>query len=136
MRGISVARGAAIAALGLVGLVAAGCGTTSASSGSASGGIGTPTTLAPGPTLSDLTSQVKSQVTQTGTGGFSVTGVAQVVCNPPNDWKPGATFTCYVYDANKSEIGEYDGTVEPDSASQWQWNGQWNPSPSYVAPTS
>jgi hypothetical protein len=84
--------------------------------------------IANGPSLSDLTANVKAHIVGTGTGNFDVTGVASVVCNPPDSWRPGATFTCYAYDNTQNEIGEYDGTVEPDSSSgNYQWNASWNP---------
>jgi len=44
-------------------------------------------------------------------------------------WKSGATFTCYAYDSVGSELGEYDGVVQPDASDgTYQWNAQWNPS--------
>jgi hypothetical protein len=74
---------------------------------------------------------VKSQITGTGSDNFNVSGVAQVVCNPPSNWQPAATFTCYAYDSGGTEIGEYDGTVEPSTGTQYQWNAEWNPNPAY-----
>ncbi len=89
-------------------------------------------TPAGGPSLSQLTSQVKQQVTGTASNDFDVTGVASVVCNPPNSWNPSSTFTCYVYDSSQTEIGEYDGTVEPTTSSgEWRWNADWNANPAY-----
>ena len=89
-------------------------------------------TPAGGPSLSQLTSQVKQQVTGTASNDFDVTGVASVVCNPPNAWSPSSTFTCYVYDSSQTEIGEYDGTIEPTTSSgEWRWNADWNANPAY-----
>ena len=85
--------------------------------------------IAGGPTLPGLTDSVKAQIVGTGTGNFNVSGVDSVVCNPPDSWRAGATFTCFAYDSTNSEVGEYYGTVEPDSASgDYQWNAHWVPS--------
>lgn len=81
-----------------------------------------------GPSLSDLTANVQAQITGSGTDGFNVSGVGSVVCNPPSSWQPGATFTCYAYDSSNSELGEYDGTVEPnDGSGNYRWNAHWIP---------
>jgi carbonic anhydrase/acetyltransferase-like protein (isoleucine patch superfamily) len=116
-----------IALTGLVILLAV-VGSTGTSGNSGDGGIGTPTTLGVGPTLSELTANAKSQITGSGTGNFGAVGVDSVICNPPGSWHPGATFTCYAYDSSNQEVGEYDGTVEPDSGDTYQWNAQWIPS--------
>jgi len=115
-------------------VVASACGTSSAAPHETGGAIGTPTTVPDGPTLKGLTASVQSQITGTGSSGFSVTVVTKVVCNPHGSWKPAATFTCYAYDSSLTEIGEYDGTVEPDSGDRWQWNASWDPSPDYTPP--
>lgn len=79
-----------------------------------------------GPALSDLTSQVQSQITGTGANGFGVSGVDSVVCNPPSNWQPAAKFTCFAYDSTKTEVGEYDGIVEPNAANgDYRWNAHW-----------
>jgi ABC-type dipeptide/oligopeptide/nickel transport system permease component len=81
-----------------------------------------------GPSLSDLNSSVQSQITSSGSDGFGATSVASVVCNPPSSWQPGATFTCYAYDNSNTEVGEYDGTVEPnDGSGNYRWNANWIP---------
>ena len=58
---------------------------------------------------------------------FSVTGISQLTCDLPSTWEVGATFKCFAYDFAKDEIGEYDGTVQPESGGQPHWNGQWIP---------
>jgi hypothetical protein len=79
-----------------------------------------------GPSLPSLTSSVQAQIVGTGTDNFNVTGVDSVICNPPDSWKPGATFTCYAYGPTKSEVGEYDGTIEPNASDGgYQWNARW-----------
>lgn len=88
-----------------------------------------PSTTNGGPALSDLTSQVQSQITGTGANGFGASGVDSVVCNPPSDWQPSARFTCFAYDSSKTEVGEYDGIVEPNAANgDYRWNAHWIPS--------
>ena len=87
-----------------------------------------------GPSLAEITSQVKQAVTGTGADEFGVAGVTSVVCYPPNSWKPGNTFKCSVYASSQRELGVYDGTVEPTtSPGSWQWNGVWNPSDRFSA---
>ena len=82
-----------------------------------------------GPSLLGLTSSVKAQIAGNGSDSLKLTGVASVVCDPPKSWQPGETFTCIAYNSTGSEIGEYDGTVEPDSSpGKFQWNASWNPS--------
>jgi len=86
-------------------------------------------TYHPGPSLPDLTADARAQITGTGSDGFGVKGVSRVVCNPPSEWTPGATFTCFAYDSSDNELGEYDGTVEPDASDgTYQWNANWVPS--------
>lgn len=95
-------------------------------SGGGSGGIPGSSGL----TLSQLTSQVQSQITASSSNhGFAVQGVSSVVCNPPSNWQPGATFKCFAYDSNGDGLGEYDGTVEPSASDgSLRWNADWIPS--------
>jgi len=120
----------------LVALVFAGAAVTSCGSGTAPPvGVGTsPTTSAPSrgtagtaPALAALTTSVQTQLTGTGPNDFSVTGLTELTCRPPAVWTVGATFKCSAYDFAKDKIGEYDGTVQPESGGQPQWNGQWIP---------
>jgi carbon monoxide dehydrogenase subunit G len=81
-----------------------------------------------GITVSSLESSVKAQLVEAQPGGFGVTGVASVVCNPPTDWVPAGTFTCFVYQSNGNGLGEVDSTVEPTgSDGTVNWNAEWNP---------
>ena len=90
-----------------------------------------------GMTLAQLTSSAKGQITGKAPSGFAVTAVHSVVCNPPSTWAAAKTFTCYAYDSQGAEVGEYDGTVEPNSSSgNWQWNAEWVPNAGYSAPTT
>lgn len=82
-----------------------------------------------GPSLAELTAQVKKAVTGTAANEFGVADVTTVVCGRPNSWNPGVRFRCQVYGPSHQELGVYDGTVGPTtSAGYWQWNGSWNPS--------
>jgi hypothetical protein len=112
----------------LIGFVASACGSsvpgpasttaTSTTSGASAGSA---------PTLTDLRASVQAQLTGTGANDFSVTGLSKLTCDPPPDWKVGATFKCLAYDFAQDEIGEYDATVQPESGGEPQWNGQWSP---------
>jgi hypothetical protein len=85
--------------------------------------------VALGPSPSALTADVRAYIVGSGPGAFNVSGVDSVVCNPPGSWQPGATFTCFAYNSTQREIGQLDGTVEPDSSSgQYRWNARWIPS--------
>jgi hypothetical protein len=82
-----------------------------------------------GPSPSELTAQVAQTVTGTGTDEFGVAGVVRVVCDGPSRWSPGETFTCDAYDVARSDVGQYDGRVQPTTSSgYWQWIGTWHPS--------
>jgi Domain of unknown function (DUF4190) len=84
--------------------------------------------IAFGPSLSALTSDVQAYIVGSGPGHFDVSGVASVVCDPPGSWQAGATFTCFAYSSSQSEIGQLDGTVEPNSSSgEYRWNARWIP---------
>jgi hypothetical protein len=123
----------ALFTLVLTGTVVSACGSNGASPGGSSAktttttAVASPTTTQAVPTLSNLTSSVQGQITGTGANGFGVTGVHNVTCTPPAVWKAGATFKCYAYDFAKDEMGEYDGTVLPESGGVPQWNGLWSP---------
>jgi hypothetical protein len=93
--------------------------------------------IASGPSLSALTSDVKAYIVGSGPGDFDVSGVDSVVCNPPGSWQAGATFTCFAYSSTQSELGQLDGTVEPDSPSgEYRWNARWIPATSTSGMTS
>ncbi len=76
-----------------------------------------------------LRENVQQQLTEPkATGGFNISGVGSVTCNPPANWAPGKTFQCYVYGAHDGQIGIYSGTVLPNMADGTpQWNGAWYP---------
>jgi hypothetical protein len=85
--------------------------------------------IASGPSASALSSDVRAYIVGSGPGDFNVSGVDSVVCNPPGSWQAGATFTCFAYNSTQSEIGQLDGTVEPDSSTgEYRWNARWIPS--------
>jgi hypothetical protein len=89
---------------------------------------GSSTSSESGPPLSELQATVKGDLTGTGAGRFGVAGVSSVVCNPPKVWQPGNTFTCFAYDSSQSELGQLNGTIEPNSASgDYRWNAEWLP---------
>lgn len=86
-----------------------------------------------GPSLGALTQRVKAEITGTGTDTFGITDVKSVVCNPPQTWSPGHRFTCYAYNSNDNKVGEYVGTVEPNSSSgHQQWDADWKLNPAYA----
>jgi hypothetical protein len=90
-----------------------------------------------GLTIASLQSSAKSQIKGPAPSGFAATGVSSVICNPPSSWAPSKTFTCFAYASDGTEVGEYDGTVEPNSSSgDWQWNARWVPNEGYTAPTT
>jgi hypothetical protein len=79
-----------------------------------------------GPSLSGLTSSVKTQIAGDGPDSLKVPGVSSVVCHPPKSWRTGESFTCFAYSATGSTIGKYEGTVAPNSPSgQPEWNATW-----------
>jgi hypothetical protein len=81
-----------------------------------------------GPPLSELTANVQSQITGSGPDNFGVSGVSNVVCNPPSSWSSGNTFSCFAYNSSDQEVGEYDATIEPNGANgSYQWNARWLP---------
>jgi hypothetical protein len=120
----------AVVALSLLGAGASGCSSSSTSTTTTTGAI--PTTAAShdagtAPTLATLTAMVQAQITGKGTNDFGVTGLTKLTCDPPATWTVGATFKCLGYDFANDEIGEYDGTVQNESANAPQWSGQWSP---------
>lgn len=122
----------AVVVLALVGAVASGCSSSSTTNGGTSATTGSTPTTAPrhagtAPTLSALTTTVQAQITGTGTNDFSVSGLTKLTCDLPAAWTVGATFKCFGYDFANDEIGEYDGTVQPESGNAPQWSGQWSP---------
>ncbi len=118
-RGAGLALAAIIIGFVFVGIALAAAGFVLAGSGTSGG---------PGPSLSGLTSTVEAQIAGNGSDSLKVPGVASVVCVPPNSWQTGEHFTCVVSGSTGSKIGDYDGTVEPDSSSgKYQWNANWYP---------
>jgi hypothetical protein len=120
----------AVFILMLVGALTAACGSSSASPGS--GTTTSPSTTqagkaGAGPTLASLTSSVEGQITGAGKNDFSVSGVSKTTCVPPTTWQTGATFKCYAFDFAQDEMGEYDGTIVPESGGVPQWVGSWSP---------
>jgi len=82
-----------------------------------------------GMTIAELQSNAKSNIIGPEPSGFGAKGVTSVICHPPTTWAPGKTFTCFAYGASGNGIGQYQGTVEPNSANGEQvWNAQWVPS--------
>jgi hypothetical protein len=90
-----------------------------------------PSDLPPQTTLTDFQSRLQSQLTEARPTGFGVSGVTSVTCNMTQPWQVGKEFKCFVYDNNNNEIGEVDGVIEPTTASGWDANLHWLPSPSY-----
>jgi hypothetical protein len=114
----------------MLGAVIGGCSSSSSSATTTTGAI--PTTAASHdagspPTLATLTSLVQAQVTGKGTNDFGVSGLTKLTCTLPASWTVNATFKCYGYDFANDEIGEYDATVQSESANAPQWSGQWSP---------
>jgi hypothetical protein len=121
----------ALLALMFVGAAISSCGSSPAPSGgpttSSTTSAASRGTAGTAPTLAALTASVHAQLTGTGSSDFAVTGISQLTCALPAGWEVRATFKCFAYDFAKDEIGEYDGTVQPESGGQPQWNGQWIP---------
>ncbi len=114
--------------LALMSVTASACSSSPASSPSTSTTSTAPTRPSgPAPTLSALTSAVQAQITGNGANDFNVNGVSKLVCDPPADWKVGATFTCSAFDFADDDIGEYVATVESESGGLPQWTGTWSP---------
>jgi hypothetical protein len=44
----------------------------------------------------------------------------------PSDWKPGATFKCFVYDGTAG-VGTVTNTVETSEGNQARWNEEFAP---------
>jgi hypothetical protein len=81
-----------------------------------------------GPSLAQLTTQVKLAVTGTGANEFGVTGVSIVQCHLPSPWTARDTFTCKVYGTSQKLLGRYDATVQSTTSSgEWRWTGIWEP---------
>ncbi len=118
-------------AMVFVGAAFGACGSGSGSPGAGSTtsttSAASPGTAGAAPSLASLTASVHAQLTGTGPDDFSVTGMSELTCDLPTAWEVGATFKCFAYDFAKDEIGEYDGTVQPESGGQPRWNGQWIP---------
>jgi hypothetical protein len=87
--------------------------------------VGIPNSM--GMTVSMLNSDTKTQLTEAQPTGFGVTGVVSVSCNPPSNWTPGATFTCFVYGAKNNGLGQLNSTVEESSSDGPNWNADWVP---------
>jgi hypothetical protein len=86
-----------------------------------------------GPSLSELTAQVRQTVTGDIDGESSVARVAGVTCDAPSSWTSGETFTCRVTDSSGGSLGEYDATVLPTASSGgWRWEGVWKPTHPYA----
>lgn len=111
-------------ALALAAMIATACGSGSSTTTTTKP---PPPKAEPGPTLAALTASVQAQITGTGTSDFSVSGVTKVTCSLPPVWRTGANFTCYAYDFAQDELGQYEGTVAPDSGTTPQWTGLWSP---------
>lgn len=118
-----------LAALASAGVVTGGCGSGSGSAGGASSTTATAPRQSAGtaPTLGALTASVQAQITGDGSNDFDVTGLSKLTCDLPSAWTVGATFKCFGSDFADDEIGEYDGTVMPESGGVAQWSGQWSP---------
>jgi hypothetical protein len=81
-----------------------------------------------GPSLAQLTAQVRLVVTGTGTDELGVADVSNVHCGLPSSWNVGMTFRCEVYGTSRELVGHYDGVVVSASSSgEWRWNGVWKP---------
>ena len=89
--------------------------------------------LPPGITLSSFESKIQSQVRTTGANGFGVSSAHSTSCVMGHSWTSGATFTCFVYAAGGSELGEVDGTVLPSSGNEFRWNSRWVPTAAGIA---
>lgn len=81
-----------------------------------------------GPSLAQLSTQVRLAVTGTGSDQFGVAGVSSVQCHLPGSWNVGDRFSCEVYGTSQSLVGHYDGVVAATSSSgEWRWDGAWKP---------
>lgn len=86
-----------------------------------------------GPSVAQLTHQVRLAVTGSGGGQVGVRGVTGVECRPPSTWSSGQTFTCDVFGPAHAELGRYVGTVQPTTPSgAWRWRAEWRPSRPYA----
>ena len=82
-----------------------------------------------GPAVENLNYSVQGQVAGTGPNDFDVAGVSNVECQRPSSWTTGSTFTCAVFGSTGTVIGQYHGTVVPNSSDDvYQWNGRYFPS--------
>jgi len=82
-----------------------------------------------GPAVENLNYSVQGQVTGTGPNDFDVAGVSSVECQRPSSWTTGSVFTCAVNGSTGTVIGQYHGTVLPNSSDGiYQWNGRYFPS--------
>jgi hypothetical protein len=87
-----------------------------------------------GPSLVELTAQIRQVVSGTAAGGLSVAGVSSVACTEPASWSSGKVFRCEVYGPQRREIGVYTGTVAPTTSSgYWRWDGRWEPNRSFTS---
>lgn len=85
-----------------------------------------------GPSLAELTSQAQQAVSGSGSGDLKIEGVTRVTCHSPSSWSVGAMFSCDVFGSGHEKVGQYDGTVEPNTPSgEWRWEGRWRPSHPY-----
>jgi hypothetical protein len=80
---------------------------------------------APAPSAGPSQSAVQRQ-TKNWLNGKNVGTVTSVVCNMPSDWKPGATFKCFVYDGTAG-VGTVTNTVETSEGNQARWNEEFAP---------
>jgi hypothetical protein len=84
---------------------------------------------AAGPSLAELTSQVRQAVASGSKGESSFGEVSRVTCHPPSSWSSGERFTCEVFGPSGDVLGHYEGTVQPATSSGgWRWAGAWVPS--------
>lgn len=91
-------------------------------------GASSSTSTPDGPSLDQITNQVKVAVTGTSTNEFAVAGVSSVQCHLPSAWDAGETFRCEVYGSSQKLLGHYDATVQSTtSSSEWGWKGVWEP---------
>ena len=82
-----------------------------------------------GPSVQDLDSSVRGQITGPAANQFGATDVESVVCGPPDQWVTGTAFTCVAYGTTGTVVGEYYGTVEPNTSDGiYQWDGRYVPS--------
>jgi hypothetical protein len=118
-KGAGLALAAIIIGFAFVGITLAVTGVVLTGSGTSGGS---------GPSLSGLTSTVEAQIAGNGSDSLKVPGVASVVCDPPSSWQTGEHFTCIASGSTGSKIGDYVGTVEPDSSpGKYRWNASWYP---------